>query len=252
MNRVNLELLDKQNKGIDINQEYLKQYGLDDESVKEFRSKIKKVSQEEADRLGNIILRATKCHLIPTKERDYALYSNMFYRVMEGANVNYRDLTGDSIMGKLIRYSLFYSTILLLKAGANINTLLEFCNTPLMLAIQYNNIELVKILLLLGADIIYKSKNGFEYDALNCAVANDNKECIKILEDAMQGKNIITEDDIKHAKKELSLEGPEENIINDKTASKKLSELTPEELLQEAEINIQEVSENVLIKIKKK
>ena len=253
MNRVNLELLDKQSSVLDEKQEYLKQYGLDEESIKEFRSKIKKVSQEEADRLGEELNQMMYDCWYSDEDIvsfDEEIYEDMLSLILNGADVNYVD-GSDSTTLSYASCSLEYS-ILLIKAGAECDIVQRdgYGYTLAMIVALNNFSELLKILILLGTNI--NKKNCYGYDALHYAVFYNQKECIKLLEDAMQGKNIITADDIKSDKKALFTEVAKENISHDKNSSKELSELTPEELLQEAEDRLNEVLGNTLVRKRSK
>ena len=239
MNRVNLELLDKQSELLDERQEYLKQYELDEESIKEFRSGIKKVSKEEADRLGEkvqntiyYLIRQNNFRNFNTGQRDLYLCSKISPFILDGANVNYcSPLKTNYLLLDFIDKEYFDCVILLLKAGADINVANAYDgNTPLKMVASAGDDELLKILILLGADINYKDKNN--NDALHYAKFYKHKECIKIIKETMQGKNIIIEEDINHNKK----------------SPKALSELTPEELLQEAQDRLNEVLSNTLVR----
>lgn len=252
MNRVNLELLDKQKELLDEKQKFLKQYGLDDESIKEFRSEIKKVSREEADILGermNHILYKEVYESGPNNiSFDEKMYNEMLSLILNGANVNYMNSYGKTAL-MYVLWCLEYTT-LLIKAGANINVSTPYGETPIIIAAKAEYVELLKILILFGGNV--NIENYFGQDALDCAKDWGNEECIKILEAAKEGRDIITEDDIKSDKKVFSSEILEENIITDKSTSKVLSELTDEELLQEAEDKLHEITSNPLTRKRSK
>jgi|GEM_PF-4513477 len=55
----------------------------------------------------------------------------------------------------------------MLKKGANVNTRDKGGNTPLLLAVQENNIDVCEVLIEHGADVFAKNKNGM--DALTLA-----------------------------------------------------------------------------------
>ena len=201
MNRVNLELLNKQeDKVIDIKQEYLRQYGLDDESIKEFRSKIKKVSKEEADRLGEELNQMMYDCWYSDEDIvsfDEEIYEDMLSLILDGADVNYVDASDATSTLEYASCCLEYS-ILLIKAGAEYDAVDRDEYTLAMKAAINNFSKLLKILILLGADI--NKRNCFGYDALHYAEFYEHKECIKLLEDT------INHNDIFSSKKEPILE----------------------------------------------
>ena len=251
MNRVNLGLLDKYNKLMGGGEEYLKQYDLDDESIREFRSKIKKVSQEEADRLGrelndNIswhydakISWCLRTYRDTSSSADEEMCKKLLPYILAGANVNYLNST----LTSLFYFNAFKSIILLIKAGININAqsggntlLINIILDNRFNSIEFYNIELMKILLLMGASIIYKDECGNDHNAINYAKKFGKEKYSQILEAFMQGKKITSIEDIKHNKK----------------LSKALSEQTPEELLQEAEDKLNEVLGKTLVRKRSK
>ena len=230
MNRVNLELLDKQSSVLDEKQEYLKQYRLDEKSIREFRNGIKKVSQEEANRLGGELYEFMRDSWyydgLNTEFNSEINKQYVLSLIMNGADVNYMDTDHISTL-RYASWCLEYS-ILLIKAGANINNRDKYGYTLLHIAAKNNYYVLLRIIISLGTDIELKTYAG--KDALYYARKYEYKESTKILETFMQGKNIIVEEDIKHNKK----------------SPKALSELTPEELLQEAEDKLNEITSKPL------
>lgn len=174
-------------------QEELKKYGLDEESIKEFRSKIKKVSYEESQRLGSELFNGlTVLYLDKQNVDEY---------ILSGADVNYFDtLIGISLL-QILNLSSSSILISLIKAGANIDAKDRYGETAVMRYACFNNYEYLKILVLMGADLNIKNNNG--NTALDIAIESGNTQCIKILKDAMELNNWYNEyNNIENKKQE--------------------------------------------------
>ena len=94
--------------------EILNKYGLDDKSIKEFRSKIKRVSDSEKESLGSELL-----NIISKKG-----FNDDFNRVLEliynGADIEYKNSKkGDYALLICARKNYIKTFITLIKAGAN-------------------------------------------------------------------------------------------------------------------------------------
>lgn len=236
MNRVNLELLDKQSSVLDEKQEYLKQYGLDEESIREFRSKIKKVSVEEADRLGEKVWNTIYYYdwhgnYGDDIKEDEEVYSEILPYIIAGANINYISKSGIPLLFSCPYF--FKSSTLLIKAGADINSKDIYGNTFIILLVNSSNktFELLKIILLLGVNKEEQQRALIFAKSLE-KLNRDEEKYIKLLEDAIQGKDIFS-----------SCEKDKQSIENE---NRKLKEQTPEELLQEAEDRLNKVLGNTL------
>ena len=81
---------------------------------------------------------------------------------------------------------------LLLENGADPNAHTNKCFTPLIYAAQWEvDIEIVKILLEYGADPTVKDEYGKGKTPLDIAKQNDNKEAIKLLEEATEKQKTL-------------------------------------------------------------
>ncbi len=135
-------------------QKKLKEYGLDDNSIKEFRSKIKQVSEDESNTMAFLLSNSLinmKSKLVNEKRIDY---------ILEGANVNYiREKTPKRTLLELaIRAHNFEVCLALIKAGANINLYdVNLNQIYIKLSMEFNMPELLEILILLGANCNYKN-----------------------------------------------------------------------------------------------
>lgn len=164
--------------------EKLKQYGLDEESIKEFRSKIKKVSKTQSNELGfslssKLIRKINKKVIIDL--------------ILDGADVNYRreKTPKKNLLELAIKTHDFETAILLIKAGAEFN-FYNYNLTPVYIieCIKEKMPELLEILILLGVecnkkDILGSKPLDFAKRFLNESEDEDKEniiKCIKILE----------------------------------------------------------------------
>ncbi len=177
-----------------IKQEELKKYGLDDESIKKFRSKIKKVSYEESQRLGNELCKGIRgLYLDEKRANDY---------ILSGANVDYIDIYSGRSLMQILTHSISI-LISLIKAGANIDAQYRYGETAAMRYALSGRVDFLKILVLMGADLYIKNNDG--KTALDIAIMRKNTECIKILKDAMKLNNVYNNtetDNIEYKKQE--------------------------------------------------
>ena len=79
---------------------------------------------------------------------------------------------------------------LLCENGADVNQTNKFGETILFHACSKNKVELVQIVLDLGADVNTKSSSGFKDTALGIACKKENVEIVKLLIDAGVDVNI--------------------------------------------------------------
>lgn len=135
--------------------ELLKKYQLDTNSIKEFRSKIKQVSQEESDALGKELF-----EMIFKKDfnDDYEKALDLIYK---GANVEYKNKTkGNFALIICARKDYFKTFLLLLRAGANVNQVNNFLTTSAMASARHGNSDILEILILMDADINARCLDG--------------------------------------------------------------------------------------------
>ena len=150
----------------------LKQYKLDKDSIKEFRSKIKQVSDEESKKLFFDLY-----DLITSKEfyDDYLKVTELIYN---GAIVNYYSKNYD-LFDICIRNNYIKTLIVLLRSGLDIGAFNFNQMSPIMLCSKVGNKEILELLILMGADV--NLKNEYGDTALSLALENDHMECANIL-----------------------------------------------------------------------
>lgn len=155
-------------------EEKKKKYGLDSEGISEFRSKIKVVSEEEADRLGKEMF-----DCIAKKGFNDNLDSIMNY-IYNGANIEYKnEKKGDFSLLICARKGYFKTFLALLKAGANVNQTNNFLTTATMAAARHGFKDILELLILMGADVNAICKDGDT--ALISAKRHDQVECFNML-----------------------------------------------------------------------
>ena len=155
-----------------------KELGIDEESIKEFKEKIKNVSNDEAGKLGNELVDKL------LDEDDNENYEEFLKLIMSGANVNFKNTEYNLSFPLIIcaRNNFLKTFITLIKAGADINMVTDFGMTSAMIATTCGNKEILEILILLGADINLKNFNGDT--ALSLASLYEKKECFDMLVEA--------------------------------------------------------------------
>lgn len=183
MNNVDLLLLAQQR----INK--LKEYGLDSESIEEFKSKIKIVSEEERETLGKELF-----ELITSKSfKDETDYEKVIELVYKGANIEYKnDTKGDFALLRCARKNYLKTFLVLIKAGANINQKNNYSTTVTMASARHGNKEMLEILILMNADINAKSKDGD--NALISARNHHQVDCFYMLVNAGANLSVISQD----------------------------------------------------------
>lgn len=152
----------------------LNKYGLDDKSIKEFRSKIKRVSDSEKESLGNELL-----NIISKKG-----FNDDFNRVLEliynGADIEYKNSKkGDYALLICARKNYIKTFITLIKAGANVDQVNDYLTTAVMASARHGNKKILEILILFGADINKRCLDGDS--ALMSAKMHNQSECFNML-----------------------------------------------------------------------
>lgn len=221
-------------------EELLKQYELDEESIKNTKSKIAEVTYEESEKLGvelyNLIYKKKY-----SEATDYEKIEELVYK---GANVNYKNPAPGANKGNFplifcSRRGNLKTFLLLVRAGANINQTNNYCTTCCMASARHNQSEILKILIALGADI-----NACCYDGDNAIISakrNNSVECFDLLVEAqakLNHKNFVGESitRLEHKSQEVSI-NPEKYLLPETYTESSLIETTEEdakELLLEA------------------
>lgn len=183
MNNVDLLLLEQHN--IDK----LKSYGLDPESIKEFKSKIKVVSEEEKTTLGKELF-----DLVNSKNyKDETDYEKVLELIFKGADIEYKNYEkGDFALLRCARKNYLRTFITLVKSGANINQKNNYLTTATMASARHGNKEILEILILMNADINAKSKDGD--NALISARNHHQVDCFYMLVNAGANLSVISQD----------------------------------------------------------
>ena len=154
----------------------LEKYGLDEESIKTFREKISDVSEEESRVLGQELF-----ELISKKgyneENELDKVIELIYK---GANIEYKnEKKGDYCLLICSRKNYLKTFIVLLKSGANVNQLNNYLTTSTMAAARHGNKEILKLLILMKADVNARCLDGD--NAIMSAKRHNQIECFNIL-----------------------------------------------------------------------
>lgn len=157
----------------------LEEYQLDEKSILEFQSKIKKVDEEESNRLGKELL-----ELLSKKQPSSVSLDELLDKAIEliknGANIEYKEESkGNFPLLICARKGYIEIAYVLLKAGANVNQSNNYGTTALMATARHGHSELLQLLILLKADVNAKSRDGD--DALMSAKRHNQQECADIL-----------------------------------------------------------------------
>lgn len=157
----------------------LEEYKLDEKSILEFQSKIKKVDEEESNRLGKELL-----ELLSKKQPSSVSLDELLDKAIEliknGANIEYKEESkGNFPLLICARKGYIEIAYVLLRAGANVNQLNSYGTTALMATARHGHSELLQLLILLKADVNAKSRGGD--NALMSAKRHNQQECADIL-----------------------------------------------------------------------
>lgn len=157
----------------------LEEYQLDEKSILEFQSKIKKVDEEESNRLGKELL-----ELLSKKQPSSVSLDELLDKAIEliknGANIEYKEESkGNFSLLVCARKGYIEIAYVLLRTGANVNQSNNYGTTALMATARHGHSELLQLLILLKADVNAKSRDGD--DALMSAKRHNQQECADIL-----------------------------------------------------------------------
>lgn len=203
MNNVDITKIEMERKKL------LESYELDEESIKSFRKKIKSVSKEESDKLGQELYKYILSSTISKKTHDdleklKEIENKVLEYILNGANIEYKeDKDGHFSLLLCIRRGYISLAYMLLRAGANVNQVNNFLTTPSMSAARHGHKDLLELLILMGADINARCLDGD--NALISAKRHDQIECFNILKNAhayLNNRNLINQTilDIKSKK----------------------------------------------------
>lgn len=149
MNDVSLFSLEKKNQNL------LNQYGVDENSIREFKSSIDEVDEESRNNLGK------ELYELIAKKGFSDGDSKALDLIKRGANVNYKnDKKGDFALLICARKGYFTTFKHLIKAGADVNLTNNYFTTTLMASARHGRLDMVKILILLKADINARCLDG--------------------------------------------------------------------------------------------
>ncbi|EAY16869.1 hypothetical protein TVAG_150200 [Trichomonas vaginalis G3] len=129
---------------------------------------------------------------------DTALHKAAFYNsketveilILHGANIDEKDLHGKTALHKAAFYNSKETAELLISLGANINEKEKFGKTALHMTANNNSIEVAELLISYGANVDEKDKFG--KTALHMAAENKSKETAELL--ISHGANINEKD----------------------------------------------------------
>lgn len=157
----------------------LEEYQLDEKGILKFQSKIKKVDEEESNRLGKELL-----ELLSKKQPSSLSLDELLDKAIEliknGANIEYKEESkGNFPLLICARKGYIEIAYVLLRAGANVNQSNSYGTTALMATARHGHSELLQLLILLKADVNAKSRGGD--DALMSAKRHNQQECADIL-----------------------------------------------------------------------
>lgn len=157
----------------------LEEYQLDEKSILKFQSKIKKVDEEESNRLGKELL-----ELLSKKKPSSLSLDELLDKAIEliknGANIECKEESkGNFSLLVCARKGYIEIAYVLLRAGANVNQSNSYGTTALMATARHGHSELLQLLILLKADVNAKSRDGD--DALMSAKRHNQQECADIL-----------------------------------------------------------------------
>lgn len=182
MNNVDILLLEQQRM------DKLRSYGLDPESIKEFKSKIKIVTEEEKAILGKELFDL----LTNKKYKDETDFEKVIEFIYNGADIEFKnEEKGDYALLRCARKNYLKTFIVLLKAGANMNQTNHYLTTATMASARHGNKEMLEILILMKADINAKSKDGD--NALISARNHHQVDCFYMLVNAGANLPVISQ-----------------------------------------------------------
>lgn len=159
-------------------QEKMLKWGIDQESIENNCASIKTVSEEKSNELGKKMAEIIMKKGYNEESEDY---DEVLKCIKEGANVDYKnkEKKGFPSLVYCARYGYAKTFITLIKYGANVNVCNDFGTTALMSACVHNYFEMVEMLILRGAYVNARCKDGDT--PLICAKKYHSKESFDLL-----------------------------------------------------------------------
>lgn len=181
MNHVRIYLSDEENLEYQ-RQEKLKQYRLDDESIKEFRNKIKKAHENKSNWLGELLVQAMGAsdynrvnQLLLKGANMYVCTSDTYYSETHGNPLNY-----------CVKHKKMGIFILLIRAGCVIS------EDVILECVRCNREKNLEIFDLLGIDL-KNFKDAYGSTLIDIARMVNNKKVLNYLEGntSQEQKNVV-------------------------------------------------------------
>lgn len=227
-------------------EEERKKYCLSEQEIIAWRNKIKKVSINEANTIAfglfNII-----------KDEDFddendSMLTSIKYLIESGANINYKDKHGQSLLSYSVHHQYINVSSILLSYGANPNITERNGLTPVGIACRNDDEEMLKLLIYNGADINQRFANG--ETAINEIITRtgfvNSPECLDIL---LKHNVIINNTDLCNNSLR-DIQGIQE-YFNVNFQEKRQREIDYEKLIQEAKSHLQNGEEEEKVEVKK-
>jgi len=96
----------------------------------------------------------------------------------DASNLDKKMIDEDAIIHWVSRYGTTEDLAYLIKAGANLNLKGDIGRTPIMEAVNFNQLENTKLLINYGADLTLKDDYG---DSIYTLVSSDNKQMLAVI-----------------------------------------------------------------------
>lgn len=159
---------------------------LDEDSINDFKSKIKKVDNVTKENLGKelweLVSKKKKSFKDTAAYEEYVntLEDKVLELIINGADIEYSDEEkGDSPLIICIRRGFLNAAYVLLRAGCDVNHQNKYMTSPTMVAARHGYHELLEILIAMKADINLQCVDGD--NALISAKLHGEQVCFDIL-----------------------------------------------------------------------
>ena len=197
--------------------------------------KIKKVSEEKANKLGE------ELYNLICKRGYNDNWEEALKLVIEGANINILMSNGkDTPLLKCCRTNYPKTVTMLIKAGVDVNLANNYGTTPSMSAARHNCIDILKMLVWMGADINKRCQDGDT--ALISAYRHNAKDCVTFLVNNQANltcKNVDGESIFKY------INDPAEALAHlEETKQKEYTHEEAMSIIEEAQKQLQKIKGN--------